>query len=181
MTSIINTSDLEQNHKLSFQTQTIQPADQPILEEMLYQAVYTPEGKPRPERSIIKIPELARYYLDWGKPHDYGLMCIKSKSKVPIGAAWYRLFGLKKPGYGYVDEHIPELAIALLPAYRAQGMGTTLLSALLVHAAEHFSAISLSVEMFNPALNLYQRMGFKTVKTVDDSLTMLMHFSTADD
>lgn len=50
--------------------------------------------------------------------------------------------------------------IALLPAWRARGIGTRLLRALTDLARERGHAITLHVEPHNPAQRLYARLGF---------------------
>ena len=46
--------------------------DEPFLWEMLYQAIYVPEGKTPLPREIIQIPELARYVQSWEREGDCG-------------------------------------------------------------------------------------------------------------
>lgn len=62
--------------------------------------------------------------------------------------------------------------IALLPQYRAQGLGAALLGAVIEEAAEHGLPVSISVEKLNPARRLYQRLGF--VQTEDLGVYDLM-------
>jgi ribosomal protein S18 acetylase RimI-like enzyme len=62
--------------------------------------------------------------------------------------------------FGYVKDEIPELAIAVLPDYRRQGIGTRLLTQILGAAKIKYSAVSLSVRANNPVLRLYERTGF---------------------
>ncbi len=50
--------------------------------------------------------------------------------------------------------------IALLPAWRGRGVGGGLLRALIAEAEERGVKASIHVEQFNPALALYQRLGF---------------------
>lgn len=50
--------------------------------------------------------------------------------------------------------------IALLPAERAQGLGTRIVSAILAYARRLDAAVTLHVEPLNPAQRLYQRLGF---------------------
>lgn len=50
--------------------------------------------------------------------------------------------------------------ISLLPEYRNQGIGTNLLKSLMVEAACLKWSLTLHVEIFNPALKLYERLGF---------------------
>jgi ribosomal protein S18 acetylase RimI-like enzyme len=101
----------------------------------------------------------------------------------PVGAAWYRLFGHDRPGYGFVDERTPELAIAVVPSARGKGIGTALLDALLGRArSAGYPAISLSVDRNNAgAIELYQRHGFTRVSEDDDSLTMLAHLTPTNE
>ncbi|MBD0337914.1 MAG: GNAT family N-acetyltransferase [Thermoleophilia bacterium] len=122
------------------------------------------------------VPETAdvpasRYVEGWGRPGDRGLIVLDEG--FPVGAAWYRLFSAGSPGYGFLDEETPELTIAVVPSRRGRGLGDQLLTALLDQALEDgFPAISLSVEKDNPALHLYERLGFQPVKEMDSTLVM---------
>src|SRR5206468_9595764 len=53
--------------------------------------------------------------------------------------------------------------IALLPPYRNRGIGSFLLKELLAEAAQAGKRASIHVERFNPALRLYERLGFRSV------------------
>ena len=50
--------------------------------------------------------------------------------------------------------------IALLPEARGVGIGGALLDALMQHAASQGKGVSIHVEQMNPAMRLYQRLGF---------------------
>ena len=52
------------------------------------------------------------------------------------------------------------LDIALLPAWRGQGLGTRCLQALAREAEVGGRALSIQVEIHNPARRLYERLGF---------------------
>lgn len=52
--------------------------------------------------------------------------------------------------------------IALLPEYRSGGIGTMLIQELLDEAASAGKPFRISVVRTNPALHLYERLGFKT-------------------
>jgi ribosomal protein S18 acetylase RimI-like enzyme len=54
--------------------------------------------------------------------------------------------------------------IALLPAARNRGIGTRILKALLAEARATRRTVSIHVEKFNPAMRLYQRLGFTTAE-----------------
>lgn len=63
----------------------------------------------------------------------------------------------------YVDHWKREIRImdiALLPEHRGSGIGTRLLRELQEQARAAGKALSIHVEKFNPALRLYERLGF---------------------
>jgi ribosomal protein S18 acetylase RimI-like enzyme len=146
--------------------------DQPFLREMLYQAIFTPEGVAPLPRAIIDSPEISIYVQHWGQPDDLGLLAADAYTQQPIGAAWLRRFTAAGKGYAYIDDETPELSIALLPGHRGKGIGSALLSALLVKAQSRYKAVCLSVSIANPAARLYQRLGFEVVGGDDNSLIM---------
>ena len=147
--------------------------DEPVLWEMLMHAVQ--------ESSVEALkanPDLARYVLNWGRKGDLGL--IAKQDAVAVGAVWVRLWSTADRGYGYVADDIPELAIAVVPPRRGQGIGTALLVKLLQLAESNFPAVCLSIREDNPALKLYKRAGFVPVagsevknRTGSVSFTML--------
>jgi ribosomal protein S18 acetylase RimI-like enzyme len=58
--------------------------------------------------------------------------------------------------------------IALLPEYRNKGIGTAILRQLMAEATSAQRPIILHVEVFNPAMKLYDRLGF--VKTGEQGI-----------
>jgi ribosomal protein S18 acetylase RimI-like enzyme len=140
---------------------------------MLYYALYVPEGSSPFPKDIVNDPGVAKYVLGWGKLGDAGFVAIDETSFLQVGAVWVRLFESENPGYGYVDENIPELSIAILPGFRNKGLGTELLNKMIIEAGTRFCGLSLSVTTENPARRLYERLGFKLVKVNGTSLTML--------
>ena len=151
------------------------PADQNLIRELMFYAIYVPPGTPLPDRSLLDEPRIAAYYQDWGRAGDFGFAGLADEGGAqPVGAVWLRLFPAEAPGYGSVSPAVPELSIALTPPYRGQGLGTRLVRAALDEAAQRgFSAVSLSVSPPNPALRLYTRAGFEPVHSEDDSIVML--------
>ena len=80
-----------------------------------------------------------RYVHNWGRPGDAGVVAFQGTNA--YGAAWYRLFPRREPGFGFVDEGTPELTIAVVPSHRGNGAGAELLAALLERArADGFAA-----------------------------------------
>jgi ribosomal protein S18 acetylase RimI-like enzyme len=139
-----------------------------FLRDMLHHAYYWKERAPDTGPGPV-----ALYVKAWGRSGDTAVIAIDGG--FPVGAAWYRLFGAERPGYGFVDERTPELAIAVVPSARGKGVGSALLAALLARAREAgYPSISLSVDRNNAgAIELYERHGFSQVAEDADSLTML--------
>jgi ribosomal protein S18 acetylase RimI-like enzyme len=173
---------------LNYDIRLIRTTETEILRKMLYLAIFVPPGGRQPHGSIVDEPRLAAIYENWGRPGDLALIAIAhhDHGESPsagvhhhppvIGASWYRLFPADAPGYGFVAPEIPELAVAVVPEYRGMGVGTALLRALISRAWEvGYRGISLSVDSRNPALRLYERLGFQVVKS-GESPTMLLEF-----
>lgn len=147
--------------------------DEPFLWDILYHALYISEGADPLPLNIVEQPEIRRYVQNWGLTDDCGFMAIGSIDQQPIGAVWLRLLKGDNCGYGYVDDDTPELSIAVFPKYRGQGIGTKLLDYLILKMRNKYQSISLSVSINNPAVRLYKRLGFITIKNSDTSLTMI--------
>ena len=147
----------------------IRPEEHGLLREFLYQAIYLPEGVVPPPRSVIDLPELQIYIADFGtQPGDHCL--VAEVGEKVVGAARCRIM----EDYGHIDSSTPSLAISLLPEYRGRGIGTQLLNALLLLLRENgYQGASLSVQKENPALRLYQRVGFRIVSEKDTEYLML--------
>jgi ribosomal protein S18 acetylase RimI-like enzyme len=158
---------------MTYPIRSLTPADQSFLWEMLYQALYVSADQTPPPREMIFQPDLARYVQDWGRSGDRGFVAIDPTTGNPIGAVWLRFLIGDNKGYGYVNEATPELGIAVLPAYRGQGIGTALLNALM---ASKPGAISLSVAVDNPAVRLYQRFGLTIVQESHGTLILSRDF-----
>lgn len=78
----------------------------------------------------------------------------------------------------YVDRWTREIRImdiAILPEHRGNGIGTRLLAGLQREAAETGRCLSIHVESFNPALRLYERLGFQM--TEDKGVYQLMEWT----
>jgi ribosomal protein S18 acetylase RimI-like enzyme len=146
----------------------LETKDEAVLYDMLYQAIFVPEGGVPPARDIVYSPELSKYVKEFGKPDDLGYGVFDNGE--PVGAVWLRRL---RNGYGHVNDETPELTIAVMPDYRGRGVGTVLLEHLLNHAKEKYKSVSLSVWQDNPALHLYQRFGFEIVKELQDEVVML--------
>jgi ribosomal protein S18 acetylase RimI-like enzyme len=132
-------------------------SDYECLNELLYQAIFIPEGVERPSREIVKEPEIFVYIKDFGtQPADLGV--VAEQNGQVIGAAWTRII----PAYGHIDSDTPELAISILPEFRGYGIGTNLMKKLFELLRRNgYKQTSLSVQKDNPAARFYQRLGYK--------------------
>jgi ribosomal protein S18 acetylase RimI-like enzyme len=107
-----------------------------------------------------------------GTSVDFGLV---AEIEQPVGAAWWRYFTAAQPGYGFIDEAVPEISIGVINGYRGQGIGRKLLLGLITEGRTRgIPGLGLSVEPENPALRLYKRLGFEVVGGTGGSITLLL-------
>lgn len=133
-----------------------------FLRDMLRHAYYWRLEEDR-ERPVY------RYVQNWGRPGDAGVIALQGPH--PAGAAWYRLFSERAPGFGFVDEQTPELTLAVVPSRRGGGVGTEMLTALLERArTDGYRAVSLSAARAQTPY--YARFGFEEVRETPSAVTM---------
>ena len=150
-----------------------------FLDEMLYEAIFIPEGFEKLPRNIIYHPDLFRYIKDFGQNGDNSLIA-ELQGKL-IGAIWARLFSEKEKGYGYVDTETPELSMAVYKQFRRQGIGKQLLEKMLNKLTEQgYKQVSLSVDKQNHAYDFYIQNGFKIFELTDKSATMIKRLINND-
>lgn len=141
------------------------PDDVSFLKEMLFEAAYWRHDQERTsiDEGLAR-PDLVYLLENWGREGDTALIAVIDDDQ-RIGAAWYRFWGPEKHSYGYISPEIPELAIAVRAEFRGRKIGHQLLDVLLKTAAyQGVEKISLSVEVDNPALNMYRQHGFEVVQ-----------------
>ena len=157
---------------MSIEIRPLAPEEIPFLEEMMYEALFVRPGASPFPRDILKRPELAKYIADWGShPYDQAIVALSNDQLA--GAVWGRLFSAEQAGYGFIDEHTPEITIALKADFRGQAMGTLLLQAIEIPYQElGVSALSLSVDQLSPAIQLYLRSGYKIHEEAGTAFTM---------
>ena len=135
-------------------------------------AVWRPD-KPTPTGDqVLADPRYARYLAGWPRRGDHGVV---AEQDGPLGAAWYRTFTEGSHGFGFVAENVPELAIAVIVSRRHEGIGRRLLLDLIgASEAQGHRALSLSVNLANPARGLYESVGFRRVgKARETAMTMI--------
>jgi GNAT superfamily N-acetyltransferase len=144
--------------------------DARFLRDMLRHAFYWRSGVG------VEDASLWRYVAGWGRRGDAAVIALEGG--FPVGAAWYRLFPKDEPGFGFVGEETPEVAIAVVPSRRGHGIGSELMDALLALAREQgYDSLSLSVADDSPAMHVFEKQGFERVEQTDHSWTMRLNLS----
>ncbi|BDI22209.1 GNAT family N-acetyltransferase [Herbiconiux sp. L3-i23] len=142
------------------------------LTEALVEAANWDSDRQRPRVAVLADPVRRRYIASWPRPGDAGVLAVDGEGD-PIGACWYRLFPADRPGLAAVPG-VPEITLGVRPVWRAQGVGRTMLRAVLEKsiAAGH-PRVALSVERGNFAQRLYISEGFVTVSSNDTADIMV--------
>jgi len=140
-----------------------------LLRDFLYEAIFIPEGVEPPPREITEQPELQVYIERFGESeHDHCL--VAEVDGEVVGAVWTRIMH----DYGHIDDETPSFAISLYKEYRAHGIGTALMRAMLELLRENgVKQTSLAVQKKNYAVKMYEKVGFVTVDENDEEYIML--------
>jgi ribosomal protein S18 acetylase RimI-like enzyme len=146
----------------------LRAADEPILWEMLYQALQSAENAAAPSRDIVRQPDYAKYVEAWGREGDLGFVAHDVNHDHALGAVWCRLSLTQKVGG---IENVPDLAFAVRSGHRRRGIGASLLTNW-VRANPEQSAVRLRVAPTSSAVRLYERFGFKVVHESAGAVTM---------
>ncbi len=91
-----------------------------------------------------------RYYAEHYPDASFDVVLVDGE---PAG----RLYVARGP------EEIRIVDIALLPEYRNRGIGSALIQDIVAEGALRGRPVTIHVERFNPALGLYERLGFSAV------------------
>ncbi len=144
-----------------------------LLSDFLYEAIFVPDGIEPSPKSILNCPELQIYISDFGtNRHDKALIA-EVEGKI-VGAIWAKIMN----DYGHIDMDTPSLAMSVLKAYRGMGIGTLLLTQmLLAEKTAGYAKLSLSVQKVNYAVKLYRKAGFTTVKETTEEYIMVADLS----
>jgi RimJ/RimL family protein N-acetyltransferase len=149
--------------------------DFPLLENLLYEAIFQPEGAEPLPRDIIKNPEIDVYIRDFGNRQGDFCMLAELNGKT-VGGAWLRILNGEIKGFGNIDSETPELAIAVFKKYRHLGIGKGLLNNIidLTFNGRGYKQISLSVDKANYAVEMYRKFGFEIVKENERDYIMVL-------
>ncbi|TXK71706.1 GNAT family N-acetyltransferase [Mesonia sp. HuA40] len=150
----------------------LKTSESDFLANMLYEAIFIPEGTDPLPKEVIKDKSLSKYIENWGKD-KFDIALVMELDNQLIGAIWGRLLTDENKGFGYVDDTTPELSMAVKNEHRNQGIGTKLIKAI---ASEYqkigVEYLSLSVDKANNASNLYKRLGCEIIEETETSWTM---------
>ena len=141
-----------------------------------------PEDEPFLYRLYVSTREQEMRYVDW--PDEQKVAFLRQQ----FGAQTYHykthyadadysiiLFDGAPAGRLYLN-HKPAdvriMDILLAPEHRGSGIGTVLLREILEKAAAAGQSVSIHVEQDNPALRLYERLGFRQIDTFGVYLLM---------
>lgn len=143
-----------------------------FLAEMLYEAIFIPEGHKALPKEVIQDKSLSKYIEKWGKD-TYDIALVAEIDNQLVGAIWGRLFTEKNGGFGFIDDKTPELSMAVKSGYRNNGIGTHMIKAIaLEYKGMGVKQLSLSVDKANNASRLYKRLGCEIVNKTEASWTM---------
>ncbi len=157
---------------MEYRIRLIQQDEIGLLKDFLYHAIYIPKGAFPPPREIINEEALQVYIKEFGTKPDDHCFVAEVGGKV-VGAVWVRIM----EDYGHIDDETPSFAISLEPAYRHQGIGSSLMKTMLSHLAQcGYQAASLSVQKENYAARMYQTLGFEIIAEHEEEYIMKYRF-----
>lgn len=137
----------------------IQENDLPILCE-----IYGSTRKEELDNGTNWSDEQKRLFIEhqFSAQHEYyqknyleGKFYVIEKENSAIGRLYIDFF-FEKKGIRIID-------IALLPEWRNKNIGSSILNEILKKGASNKLNVTIHVESFNPAMELYKRLGFKKI------------------
>lgn len=159
---------------MNYTSRSASAADEPFLWQMLYYAAHMDEDGAAVESARTN-PDLMDYVAEWGeRANDLGVIAL-APGGGEVGAAWMRVMPAQSPLYRFVVPGTPEVAIAVAPDHLGAGAGTLLLRCLLEAASCFHPRLALSVRAGNPAMRLYERLGFVTVGSITNRVGGTSH------
>jgi GNAT superfamily N-acetyltransferase len=152
--------------------QPVSPDDLDFLAEMTLLAAFPPGPLPA---GAAAMPHARRWVEEWGKPGDAGV--VAWLDEVRVGAAWCRIHVERVLAQDAYGGPLAELAIAVVAGHRRRGVGGRLLEGLAEEAAAAgHPGLSLTVNLRNPGLALYERAGYRVHERDGDRLVMVKSF-----
>lgn len=158
---------------MEYTIRELRPDEYGVLRDILYEAIFIPEGVEPPPKNIVDRPELKVYTENFGESTDDICLAAVSDGKI-LGAVWSRIMD----DYGHIDDRTPSLAIALFSEYRGMGIGTALMRDILgLLKTKGYERVSLAVQKENYAVRMYRAAGFETVGENSEEYIMVCRLS----
>jgi RimJ/RimL family protein N-acetyltransferase len=158
----------------SIEYRSLTKDDLPVLKDLLYEAIFLPEGVEPLPRDVIEKPEIDIYIRDFGSKKDDFCLLATLDGKI-IGGAWVRILADEIKGYGNIDPETPEFAVSLFREYRNQGIETKLMVEMIDYLKNKgYKQCSLAVQKANYAVRMYQNIGFEIVKEKEEEYLMVL-------
>lgn len=152
----------------------IKVEEKPLLEDLLYEAIYQSDITYPIPKEVIKEPRVNIYIQDFGKKKDDYCLVIDLNNQI-IGGVWVRILADEIKGYGNIDNKTPEFAISVYSEYRNKGIGVLLMRKMISYLTDNgYSQTSLSVQKENYAVKMYKKLGFKIIEEDDEDYLMLL-------
>ncbi|MFW6015156.1 MAG: N-acetyltransferase family protein [bacterium] len=157
---------------VNYEIREIKSSEIYLLREFLYEAIFQRDEENLLPKDIINKPELRVFIDGFGKPDDCCL--VADIDGRVVGAVWTRILSADVKGFGNVDKYTPEFAISLYKEYRNMGIGTALMRRMLELLKEQgYKKASLAVQKDNYAVRVYEKVGFKIVKELEEEYLMI--------
>ena len=157
---------------MDYEVRDIRREEWPLLEDFLYGAIFAPEGYEGtvPRSVISEDPKCRAAFEGFGSlPDDHGV--VAEAAGEIVGACWART----TDEYGHIDDLTPSLSISVKDGFRGYGIGSAMMRRMLdMLRGSGYTRVSLSVQKANPALHLYERMGFRIIGDGADTSEWLM-------
>lgn len=126
--------------------------------------------------------------LDWSKQQKEAFIRMQFDAQhlyyhEQFSTAKFDIIELDNKAIGrlYVDRRVDEIRIidiALLPEYRGKGIGGEFMKSLIDEAASSKLSVTIHVEHNNPAMRLYQRLGFRHIR--DEGVYYFMEWKASN-
>jgi len=149
-------------------------SDLPILKDLLYEAIFVPEGDEPLSRDVLEIPEVDVYKRDFGSKKDDYCLLAELNGKI-VGGVWVRILADDIKGFGNIDPETPEFAISVFKEYQNMGIGTRLMLKMIDYLKNKgYKQCSLAVQKANYAVKMYQNVGFEILEEKDEEYLMVL-------
>ena len=110
-------------------------------------------------RTLEDVKELEIYHTFYGlTAKDLGLYALVNNEIA--GAIWSRRLLVEHDSSAFIDENTPVLSIAVLPKFRAQGVGSFMMEQFLQEASVLYDSLSVNALLDSPSQRFYEKFGF---------------------